>query len=118
MVFGMEATNELGSASLYVGLDAAVNLPAPLYGAAAGALAGTACRPRHALISVEGGDVRYRVDGTEVVEPFGIRANEGQLIDWTDPLRDFSSFLDRMSVIAARLNDGETNVLLNISWRS
>lgn len=110
----MEATNELGFAYLDVTNAAPANLPAPVYGAAAHpSLVGTACRPLHALIQVEGGDVRYRVDGTEVQEPFGMLARDGAFIDWTDPMRNFSSFIDRMSVIAT---NGATNVRLNISW--
>lgn len=112
----MEATNELGSAYIDVTDTAAVNLPTPLYGSAAhSSLAGTQCNPKHARIQVEGGDIRYRLDGSEVIEPFGILAKDGEFIEWTDPLRNFQSFIKRMSVIAT---NGATNVRLNISWRT
>ena len=110
----MEATNEYGGAYLYA--DATIqSLPAPVYGPAAGAQAGASCRPRHALISVEGGDIRYRLDGSDVVEPFGVLAVDGSIIDWTDPLRDFSAFIDNMRVIST---NGAESVLLNISYRT
>lgn len=110
----MESTNELGFAVLTVTGAAAVNLPTPLYGDAAHTdLAGTRCNPMHAYIDVAGGDVRYRLDGTEVVETSGILAKDGSVIDWTDPLRSFQSFIERFSVIAV-----SADVQLNISWRS
>lgn len=112
--FGMEATNEIGNDHLYADLTVR-NLPAPVYGTAAGAQAGLSCRPRHAFISVEGGDIRYRLDGSDVVEPFGVLVAAGGSIDWTDPLRDFSAFIANMSVIAT---NGSESVLLNISWRT
>lgn len=117
-MFDATSTNELGNAYLWVDMSAPQNLPAPLYSPAAGDNAGKACRPEHAYITVEGGDVRYRLDGTDVVEPFGILALDGSAIDWTNPLYLYGSFLDRMSVIATRINDGESQVLLNISWRT
>ena len=111
----MESTNELGFA-VHAVTAAPSNLPTPVYGAAAETtLVGTACRPKHAWIQVEGGDVRYRLDGDEVVEPFGVLARDGTVIDWTDPRYNFSSFIDRMRVVAA---GGSENVQLNISWRT
>mgnify|MGYP001594161241 CR=1 FL=1 len=112
--FGMEATNEMGNTHAYADLTIQA-LPAPVYGTAAGAQAGLDCRPHHAFISVEGGDIRYRLDGSDVVEQFGVLVKDGGTIDWTDPLRDFSAFIDNMSFIAT---NGAESVLLNISWRT
>ena len=106
--FGMEATNEIGFGYCEVTVSVR-SLPA------ATDRNGGAIRPRHAMISGEGGDVRYRLNGEDVVEPFGVLAKDGTSIDWTDPLRDFSAFIDNMSVIAT---NGATSVLLNISWRT
>lgn len=111
----MEAVNEIGWTYLTVTDAAAVSLPDPVFGPMAGALENTACRPKHAVITVEGGDVRYRLDGSEVTNPFGLLAKDGSIIDWTEPLQDFFGFISNMSVIAT---NGATNVLLNISWRS
>lgn len=108
-MYGADATNEIGSAYLYV-TETPQALPTPLF--SAGAHKDTKAGPRHALISVEGGDVRYRLDGTDVVEPFGVLAKDGTLIDWTDPMRNFAAFINNMSVIAV-----SGTPLLNISWR-
>ena len=110
----MEATNELGFAVLTVTAATAVNLPTPLYGEAAHPdIRGTQCNPMHAYIDVDGGDVRYRLDGTDVIATSGILAKDGSVIDWTNPLHSYQSFIERFSVIAVT-ND----VQLNISWRS
>jgi hypothetical protein len=110
----VEATNEYGGAYLYVETTP-VGLPTPAYGPAAGVQAGEPARPRHAWISIEGGDVRYRLDGSEVVEPFGVLALDGEVIDWTEPLTDFSAFIANASFIAT---NGVGPVLLNISYRT
>ena len=110
----MEATNELGFDTLTVTAAVAVSLPTPRYGAAAHSdLTGTECNPMHAYIDVDGGDVRYRLDGTDVILTSGILAKDGSVIDWTDPLRSFQSFISRASFIAVT-----TDVQLNISWRT
>ena len=112
-MFGMEATNEDGWAYLYANTTVQ-SLPAPVRGSAAGDQEGEYLRPRHAFMTIEGGDIRYRLDGSDPVEPFGVLAKDGESIDWTDPLRDFSAFIANMRVIAV---DSES-VLINISWRS
>lgn len=113
-MYGAAAVNELGSTYL-VATAIPQNLPAPVFGGT-GTRAGTTCNPRHALITVENGDIRYRLDGTDVVEPFGILVKDGGVIDWTDPLQDFSAFIDLMSVVATSTAPPD-GVLLNISWR-
>mgnify|MGYP001593504183 CR=1 FL=1 len=107
-------TNELGFAALVVSEDTAESLPTPRFGEANADNNGEVCNPKHALIGVEGGSVRYRVDGTVVQSPFGMLATAGTFIDWTDPLRNFQSFIQRCSVIA---EPGTGPVTLTISWR-
>ena len=106
-------TSELGSTHLYAD-GTPQNLPAPIYGPNTGR-DGAAARPTHAFISVEGGDIRYRLDGSDPVEPFGLLCKDGGVIDWTDPLQDYSAFISLMRVIAA---NGTDSALLNISWRT
>lgn len=105
-------TSEIGHAYLFL-TTSVESLPPRVFGPMS-PMANTACRPCHALISVEGGDVRYRLDGSDPQEPFGLLAKNGSLIDWTDPLQDFSSFIGNARFMAT----GDTpGALLNISWR-
>lgn len=98
----------------YVEMTAqAGSLPLP----AARSADGTTLKPHHALIQVEGGDIRYRLDGTDPIDPFAILARDGESIDWTNPDYDYQSFIELFRGVATRVADGYSTIILNISWR-
>lgn len=73
---------------------------------------GEVIHPRHALINIEGGDVRYRLDGSDPTAQIGILGRNGTDIDWTDSLRDFRAFIAQCRIVAVA-----GPVVLNISYR-
>jgi hypothetical protein len=85
----------------------------------AGLKQGTAWSPGHALIIVETGTVRIRMDG---IDPdsnngtlYGVGTPAGPVIDWTDVTADFHAMINNCRVVRA---DAATASRLAISYRN
>ena len=106
------ATNEIGTAYMTVGATV-VSFPTPTSPSNQSVNAQKTILPRHALVTVEGGDIRYKANGEDPTDDFGILVKNGSSIDWTNPLYSYQGFIQRCRIVALA---GAT-VSLNISWR-
>ena len=66
---------------------------------ALGLTAAKAANARHALIYVGAQPIRLRADGTLPTSTTGMPVAAGQHIDWTDPMGDYSSLIERVRFI-------------------
>jgi hypothetical protein len=98
----MSALNQIGHETLTVAATA-VGLTPP---------AGK--RPKHALIKVNTGDIRWRADGTDPTDTVGVVVAAGGFIDWTDPSEysDYWGLISRVRFI----RDTATSAELDIAY--
>ena len=68
-------------------------------------------RPRHALIGVSGGAIRWlAVPGQDPTASFGSYVGAGGTIDWSDVDKDYAGLLDNVTFIKAGANDANLEV--------
>ena len=56
-------------------------------------------RPTHAIIQVEGADIRWRADGTAPTATSGVLVRAGSNIEFMDPSIDYTGIIARFQAI-------------------
>ena len=120
MPYGAEAVNEIGTSFLTVRSTDGPQRFFPVFNSntVPVAKAGQPCAPRNAVITVEGGSIRYLLNGQQPNQSMGIpvvppAAGLPAFIMLDNPIFDYSGFIRNMQFVVTTPGV----VTINASWR-